>query len=120
MSPSSPPLTHSQGSNGPVHPIELVVQSLVESPLEVLNLNLTSLYESQAILSTILKRLEEKLGKTEKQIKDYEPTEPTDEISLDEYIAKIANIKTQLKTINAKIDMVEKRVDKIMTNVGVR
>lgn len=41
-----------------VHPIELTVQSLLETPLETLNLNLKSLYESQMILHTILYKME--------------------------------------------------------------
>lgn len=41
-----------------VHPIELTVQALLETPLETLNLNLKSLYESQMILHTILYKME--------------------------------------------------------------
>lgn len=47
-----------------VHPIELTVQSLLETPLETLNLNLKSLYESQMILHTILYKMERTLIET--------------------------------------------------------
>lgn len=47
----------------PVHPMELAVQSLLESPLELLNLSIHSLYESQMILTTILDRMQRKLDK---------------------------------------------------------
>lgn len=45
-----------------VHPIELTVQSLIDSPLQILNLNLQSLYESQVILSSTLKEVQKLLG----------------------------------------------------------
>ncbi|GME76052.1 unnamed protein product [[Candida] boidinii] len=45
-----------------VHPIELTVQSLIDSPLQILNLNLQSLYESQVILSSTLKKVQQLLG----------------------------------------------------------
>lgn len=47
-----------------VHPIELTVQSLLETPLETLNLNLKSLYESQMILHTILYKMERTIMNT--------------------------------------------------------
>ncbi|ODV88309.1 hypothetical protein CANARDRAFT_26459 [[Candida] arabinofermentans NRRL YB-2248] len=53
----------------PVHPIELTVQSFIESPLEILNLNSNSLYESQLILTTILKKLESKLEQSLRNVK---------------------------------------------------
>ncbi|TID23190.1 hypothetical protein CANINC_003207 [Pichia inconspicua] len=42
-----------------VHPIELTVQSLLDGPLETLNLNIKSLQESQTILFNILQSLED-------------------------------------------------------------
>lgn len=48
----------SADSGSDVHPIELTVQALLETPLETLNLNLKSLYESQMILHTILYKME--------------------------------------------------------------
>lgn len=51
----------SEGDKDEVHPIELTVQSLLETPLEVLNLNLKSLHESQMILHAILFRMENTL-----------------------------------------------------------
>ena len=54
--------TNMTDEDGPdVHPIELTVQALLETPLETLNLNLKSLYESQMILHTILYKMERTL-----------------------------------------------------------
>lgn len=47
-----------------IHPMELAVQSILEGPLELLNLNLKSLYESQLILHTILHKMEKTLQET--------------------------------------------------------
>ena len=55
----------------PVHPMELVVQSLLESPLELLNLSIHSLYESQMILTTILDRMQRKLNKCLQNVNEY-------------------------------------------------
>lgn len=55
---------NADGGGSDVHPIELTVQALLESPLETLNLNLKSLYESQMILHTILYKMENTLVET--------------------------------------------------------
>ncbi|GMF60779.1 unnamed protein product [[Candida] boidinii] len=52
----------SSTASSDVHPIELTVQSLIDSPLQILNLNLQSLYESQVILSSTLKKVQKLLG----------------------------------------------------------
>lgn len=52
-----------------VHPIELTVQSLLDGPLETLNLNIKSLQESQTILFNILQSLEDSFTKAANNIK---------------------------------------------------
>ncbi|KAG7813442.1 hypothetical protein KL921_000988 [Ogataea angusta] len=116
--PPSPQLNHTQGSGGTVHPIELVVQSLIESPLEVLNLNLTSLYESQVILSSILRQLEGKLERTRENLKENEDSQDNTTLSLDEYVKRVTAIKSQMSAISSKMEIIEQRVDKILQNMG--
>ncbi|GME72054.1 unnamed protein product [Ambrosiozyma monospora] len=57
-------------TSGAVHPIELTVQSVLETPLELLNLNLNSLDETQLILTAILKRLDSKILQIQDNIFD--------------------------------------------------
>ncbi|GMG21577.1 unnamed protein product [Ambrosiozyma monospora] len=57
-------------TTGAVHPIELTVQSVLETPLELLNLNLNSLDETQLILTAILKRLDSKILQIQDNIFD--------------------------------------------------
>ncbi|KAG7697721.1 hypothetical protein KL930_000224 [Ogataea haglerorum] len=116
--PPSPQLNHTQGSGGTVHPIELVVQSLIESPLEVLNLNLTSLYESQVILSSILRQLEGKLERTRENLAECQESKDNTSISLDDYVKRVTAMKSQLSAISSKMEIIEQRVDKILQNMG--
>lgn len=52
-----------------VHPIELTVQSLLDGPLETLNLNFESLQESQTILFNILHKLEASLTRASNNLR---------------------------------------------------
>ncbi|QPG72859.1 hypothetical protein FOA43_000161 [Brettanomyces nanus] len=115
-------------SMAPVHPMELAVQSLLESPLELLSLNLNSLYESQVILSTILKRLESKLNECLKNIEggDEKVNEDSssittdhsdDTVNLDTYSERIHKLRQTVEKISMKLEIVEKRIDKITNNM---
>lgn len=70
-----------------VHPIELTVQSLLDGPLETLNLNIKSLQESQTILFNILQSLEDYFMQAANNIKpgtytaDENPNESTVDVN---------------------------------------
>lgn len=119
-------------SSTPVHSIELTVQSLIESPLEVLSLNLNSLYESQMILSTILQKLENTLNHTVNNIHPQEVfeeeegdtikvsyTDFDEQVDLDNYLRRIEKVKCVIKQVTIILDKVEVRVDRIGKNLDV-
>lgn len=119
-----------------VHPMELAVQSLLETPLETLNLNLQSLHESQKILHAILFKMENNLLATASNLRPglYSQTETTSaseieeeegrdeenegDIALDDYLKRIIELRKKVSLIESILDRVETKVNNIesMTN----
>ncbi|CDK28225.1 unnamed protein product [Kuraishia capsulata CBS 1993] len=99
-----------------IHPIELTVQSLTESPLELLNLNMQSLYESQIILSGMLLKMQKKLDGLGSSVRSGEEVDSEgldDQNTVEAYKKRINVLAEKLKKINAVLAKVEARVDRI-------
>lgn len=91
----------------PVHPIELVAQSMLESPLDLLSLSLHSLYESQMILSTILNDLKMELSQCMENIGSGTET--------DNCANRIHELRLKMESITHKLDLIDERVSRIET-----
>lgn len=114
-----------------VHPMELTVQSLLEMPLETLNLNLQSLHESQKILHAILYKMENTLLDTASNLRPnlYPPVEPGDvatireeeggeeererDVDLNDYLKRIIALRKKVSLIEKILDNVETKVNNI-------
>lgn len=107
-----------------VHPIELTVQALLDSPLEMLNLNLKSLYESQMILRSILHKIESTLHETGGNLRrgafatdklNYEEpnTEIPEHFDLRMYLETVIRIRKKLKAVENIINVVETRITRM-------
>lgn len=88
----------------PIHPIEVTVQQLLEEPLQSLNLNLTSLYESQLILSKMLAKLQ---GTISEAISNMES--PISET----YLNRLEILEVKLNSVTSILDSVDERLYKI-------
>lgn len=111
-------------SSDEVHPIELTVQALLDSPLEMLNLNLKSLYESQMILRSILHKIESTLNETGENLRrgafatdklNYEKpnTEIPEHFDLKMYLETVIRIRKKLKAVENIINVVETRITRM-------
>jgi hypothetical protein len=96
-----------------VHPVELTVQSLLETPLELLNLNLKSLYESQIILHAILSKMESSLLESADNLKgkDY------DENELQKHLDRIIALRQKVGLIEKILNGVETRISRMENTV---
>ncbi|GMM33360.1 hypothetical protein DASC09_006850 [Saccharomycopsis crataegensis] len=84
-----------------IHPIELVVQSIVGDSLDALSSQLESLQESQIILVGRLRMLERKLAEFESNISV---------VDTKRMVERIKALKAKLTGIIATLKIVEKRV----------
>lgn len=91
-------------SMDPIHPIEVTVQQLLEDPLQSLNLNLTSLYESQLILSKMLAKLHETIAEAVSNLES-----PASE----EYLNRLEILEVKLNSVTSILDNVDDRLYKI-------
>lgn len=125
-----------------VQPIELLVQSLLQTPLENLDLNIKSLKESQMILKMILCKMESTLIETSNNLKPNDVykneeikcdtnssvdgheecviiSKSNKDVTLNDYIQQMDRIRSKLKKIQQILDVVESRVSKIEHNIGI-
>lgn len=98
-----------------IHPIELTVQSLLETPLENLHESIQDFYESQVICVATLRDLDQKLSQLNVQLS--RATSSEHEESLKELAEiqreRIFKIKQKLASINAILRKIEEKCDKI-------
>jgi uncharacterized coiled-coil DUF342 family protein len=90
-----------------VHPLELVVQSVVGESLEVLATHLQTVHESQVVLIARIKAIDEKVKRWKSQadvdvdVKDMED--------------RLLAVKKRLKAVLEKLDAIETRVKSHLT-----
>lgn len=92
----------SDGERYDIHPMELVVQSVLGKSLESLSGQLQTLHESQIVLIARLKVIEEKLKKSEGQL--------TVDIDVKHTEERIMLVKKRLQNALATLTIVEQRI----------
>lgn len=87
-----------------VHPMELVVQSVVGESLETLAAHLQTVHESQVVLLARIKAIDEKAKQWQQQ---GVATSTVDVRAMDE---RVAAAKRRLRALLRKLDVIETRV----------
>ncbi|ODV97294.1 hypothetical protein PACTADRAFT_1863 [Pachysolen tannophilus NRRL Y-2460] len=95
-----------------IHPIELTVQSIIESPLENLNIQLQRVTDSQFLLISILKNYELKL----KKYNDLLSTNNDTKEMIKNYEKRINDIKLKLLEISLKLKSVNESIEKNLSS----
>ncbi|CDR40511.1 CYFA0S05e01266g1_1 [Cyberlindnera fabianii] len=90
-----------------VHPIELVVQSVLGDSLDALATQLQTLHESQVVLMARLKVIEEKLKRWE--------VETEQDVDIKKMHDRLVESKKRLTTVLAKLSEIEQRTKKQAT-----
>lgn len=85
-----------------MHPVELVVQSVVGDPLQLLATHLQTVHESQVVLIARIKAIDEKVKRWQSQA----------ELTLDvkEMEDRLTAAKKRLLTLLENLDVIETRV----------
>lgn len=89
------------------HAIELVAHSVLSTSLDNLNDNFESLHQSQVILLTRLKLIEEKL------LKIKEVNDESMKNNVGEDINRIRTIRKRLEGVEKKVKRIDKRMDSV-------
>lgn len=89
------------------HAIELVAHSVLSTSLDNLNDNFESLHQSQVILLTRLKLIEEKL------LKIKEVNDESMKNNVGEDINRIRTIRKRLEGVEKKVQRIDKRMDSV-------
>lgn len=89
-----------------IHPLELVVQSVVGDSLEVLSTHLQTVHESQVVLIARIKAIDEKVKRWQSQAEI-----DTDVKAMEE---RLSQVKKRLMVLLDRLDVIEARVKRQM------
>lgn len=98
------PPTESEMDHSDLHPIELIAHQILSGPLDNLNDNFESLHNSQVILLTRLKSIEQRLTNLSIQSNDKV-------IDIQEELARIKVIRKRLQSSQKKLGKIDKRLE---------
>ncbi|KAH3674593.1 hypothetical protein WICMUC_003139 [Wickerhamomyces mucosus] len=99
--------TSTETSTNDIHPIELVVQSVIGESLENSYTHLQTLHESQVVLIARLKIMEQQIKKYREHIK------MGNELNIGTAQDMITALHQRINKINSKLEVIEKRLDHI-------
>lgn len=85
-----------------LHPIELIAHSVLNSSLDNLNENFESLHNSQVVLLTRLKLIEQRLSKVSITNKD---------THIQQDLIRIKSIRKRLQVTQKTLDKIDRRVE---------
>ncbi|WLF81041.1 hypothetical protein PVL30_004835 [Lodderomyces elongisporus] len=92
-----------------LHPVELAAHSLLSGPLDSLNDNFESLSQSQVILLTRLKIIEDRLN----NFKELVDANIIDEKQFLQQTSKVKELSKRLSHILRQLDKIDSRLDKL-------